>query len=106
MKISAGINQQSYPVGVSDQKPGRAATEKSENVASNAASSASQVSLSPASQITSAASASRVKDTGPFDAKKVEQIKAAIANGQFQVNPGKIADSLISSVQGLLGANA
>lgn len=37
--------------------------------------------------------------TGVFDAKKVEEIKAAIANGTFQVDASKIADGLIDSVK-------
>jgi negative regulator of flagellin synthesis FlgM len=36
---------------------------------------------------------------GVFDAKKVEEIKAAIANGTFQVDASKIADGLIDSVK-------
>ena len=34
-----------------------------------------------------------------FDAKKVEQIKAAIASGAFKIDAGKIADGLIDSVK-------
>lgn len=39
-----------------------------------------------------------------FDSKKVEEIKAAIASGQFQVNAGRIADGLIDTVKDLLSA--
>lgn len=39
-----------------------------------------------------------------FDAIKVEQIKAAIANGTFQINPARVADGLIESVKDLLSA--
>lgn len=39
---------------------------------------------------------------GVFDAKKVEEIKAAIASGQFQVDPAKIADGLIDSVKDMI----
>ncbi len=39
---------------------------------------------------------------GVFDAKKVEEIKAAIAGGQFQVDAGKIADGLIDSVKDMI----
>lgn len=38
-----------------------------------------------------------------FDAEKVEAIKLAISNGQFQINADKIADGLISTVRDLLG---
>lgn len=37
-----------------------------------------------------------------FDADKVEAIKAAIASGEFKINAGAIADSLISSAKELL----
>lgn len=37
-----------------------------------------------------------------FDAAKVEAIKSAIASGSFQINPGNIADGLISSTKELL----
>lgn len=37
-----------------------------------------------------------------FDAKKVEEIKAAIATGTFQVDASKVADGLIDSVKDLI----
>lgn len=39
---------------------------------------------------------------GVFDTKKVDEIKAAIASGQFQVDPAKIADGLIDSVKDMI----
>lgn len=39
---------------------------------------------------------------GEFDARKVEQISAAIASGSFKVNPEAIADKLIANAQELL----
>jgi negative regulator of flagellin synthesis FlgM len=39
---------------------------------------------------------------GVFDTKKVEEIKAAIASGQFQVDSAKIADGLIDSVRDMI----
>ncbi|MFZ4699528.1 MAG: flagellar biosynthesis anti-sigma factor FlgM [Candidatus Methylumidiphilus sp.] len=45
-------------------------------------------------------------DVPVFDADKVEQIKTAIASGQFQVDPSKVADGLLQSVKDLLGKGA
>jgi negative regulator of flagellin synthesis FlgM len=42
--------------------------------------------------------------TEVFNADKVREIKAAIAAGRFQVNPGKVADGLLASVQDLINA--
>jgi negative regulator of flagellin synthesis FlgM len=37
-----------------------------------------------------------------FDTKKVDEIKAAIANGQFQVNAESVADGLMDTVKDLI----
>jgi len=39
---------------------------------------------------------------GVFDAQKVEEIKAAIAEGRFQVDPEKVADGLLDTVTDLI----
>jgi negative regulator of flagellin synthesis FlgM len=44
----------------------------------------------------------QVASSSVFDANKVEEIKAAIAGGQFQVNPEKVANGLIGNVTDLL----
>ena len=46
----------------------------------------------------------QVASSSVFDANKVEEIKAAIAGGQFQVDPEKVASGLISNVSDLLQA--
>lgn len=38
-----------------------------------------------------------------FDAKKVDEIRTAIAEGRFKVNSEAVADKLLSSVSDLLG---
>lgn len=40
-----------------------------------------------------------------FDAGKVEEIKAAIAGGNFRVNTERVADGLIESVRDLIGTH-
>lgn len=44
----------------------------------------------------------QVANTGVFDAHKVEEIKAAIAQGKFQVNPEKVANGLLDTVTDLI----
>jgi len=84
------------PLGKTANRSGKAAVTDTDP-----ASSSTQVSLSSASQAMLAAS---VGDGGQvFDAGKVEQIKSAIASGQFQVDSSKVADSLLQSVRSLLG---
>ena len=39
---------------------------------------------------------------GVFDASKVEEIKAAIANGTFKVDPEKVANGLLDTVNDLI----
>lgn len=40
---------------------------------------------------------------GDFDAAKVAEIRQAISEGRYQINPDKIADGLLDTVRDLLG---
>lgn len=40
----------------------------------------------------------------PVDAQKVAEIKQAISEGRFQINPERIADGLLASVREMLDA--
>lgn len=46
--------------------------------------------------------AGQVSGSSVFDTKKVEEIKAAIADGRFQVNAEKVADGLMDTVKDLI----
>jgi negative regulator of flagellin synthesis FlgM len=45
---------------------------------------------------------SKIGADSVFDADKVNEIKSAIANGEFKVDSEKVADGLIQSVKDLL----
>jgi len=68
-----------------------------------AASSGDNVAINPLASRLSALSAQSSGEAS-FDAAKVASIKAAIASGQFQIDPSRIADGLISSTQELLAS--
>lgn len=56
------------------------------------------VTISPQLQALSA----QVATTAVFDTSKVAEIKAAIANGEFKVDPEKVANGLLESVSDLI----
>jgi len=68
-------------------------------------SGSSTVTLSP--QISQLQGALALAGSGEvFDVKQVASIKQAISNGQFQVNPEKVADKLLQSVHEMINARS
>lgn len=98
MKITDSIkNIAGNPVGSSP-----AGKAKSTDMSvSTPADGGAKVTLSPLSSQLQALQA-QISTSSAFDAKKVDAIKLAIADGQFQVNSENIANELISSVKDLL----
>ena len=91
MKIDDSINK-TAGLGVTSTQ-----TKAGKSVSKSGTSSVSSDNVQFSSQVQDLASGS-----GVFDANKVEEIKAAIAGGQFQVDPEKVASGLISNVTDLL----
>lgn len=83
-------------VGTTSTRAGKSA-EKTD-AAGKAASD--NVTLSTQAKALSGQSAS----SGVFDAKKVDEIKAAIASGQFKVNAESVADGLMDTVKNLISS--
>ena len=89
MKKALGL-----PVTAAQTRPGKTAEKEAVGKAPS-----DNVTLSPKAQaITGQAAAGN----GVFDSAKVSEIKAAIANGTFQVNPERVAEGLIDTVKDLI----
>lgn len=54
-------------------------------------------------QVEISRTAAKLKQIGEsFNAERVAEIRAAISEGRFQINPERIADGLLESVRGML----
>ncbi|HEX4917749.1 MAG TPA: flagellar biosynthesis anti-sigma factor FlgM [Limnobacter sp.] len=69
-----------------------------------AASSATEASGSESAVAKFSGKAGEIAQMGaPMDAAKIENIRQAIANGEFKVNAEAVADGVIADAQALLG---
>lgn len=96
MKIDNSIKKTGGLAVGSAEARGTKGTDKSAG-AGKAAASTAQPSVQISSQLQALAGSE-----GVFDAKKVAEIKAAIAEGQFQVDPEKVANGLLDTVKNLI----
>lgn len=100
MKINDSV-QKSLVLGT-DKSDNKAA--KKPDSAGSSAKPSGTVTLSPMSTKLQSLEA-KVAADNVYDVEKVESIKLAIKNGQFNVNAEKVADGLINSVKDFLQAN-
>lgn len=81
-------------------KAGGSAKSHTTSGASGSGSTSSAVNVSLSTQLQSVME--QVGDTAVFDTQKVDEIKAAITSGQFQIDTGKVADGLLKTVSELM----
>lgn len=96
-------------IGSPDSKPAVSplATERKTTDTDKKSGSTAQATASAQVDISAAASELQSRSVeGSFDADKVKRIAQAIRDGQFQINPDKIADKLISNAQELLSRSS
>jgi negative regulator of flagellin synthesis FlgM len=72
-----------------------------------AAQGSRKASAAPSEQVDLSSLAAHLQDVGaaadtPVDAARVAEIKQAISEGRFQINPERIADGLLDSVRQML----
>ncbi|TCS39160.1 FlgM family anti-sigma-28 factor [Paucimonas lemoignei] len=100
MKIDNSIKKTgSLPVGATEARGSKGA-DKAAGAASatkTSASSSTQQGVQISSQLQALAGSE-----GVFDTQKVAEIKAAIAEGKFKVDPEKVANGLLDSVKDLI----
>lgn len=102
MKIDDGVKKTGgLPVSSTQARAGKGA-DKSGGVGKPATSTTSSTSDSVHLSSQVQALAGQMASEGVFDTNKVEEIKAAIAGGRFQVDPEKVANGLLDTVKDLI----
>lgn len=71
----------------------------------DSATTSAEVQLSPMTARMKAAESALGKSSS-FDRRRVEELRTAITEGRFKINPEAIADRLLQSVGDLLGARS
>ena len=96
MKIDNSINPTTSPVGEASARTGKIG-QKADGVAS-ANTGSDSVQLSPQFQHIE----KNLASSETFDVARVNEIKQAIQEGRFVVNPDKVADGLLDTVRDLI----
>ncbi|MCB4812327.1 flagellar biosynthesis anti-sigma factor FlgM [Methylovorus menthalis] len=98
MKINDSIQK---TTGLVTEKIDSGTAKKTPASTAGGATATESVTLSPLSSQLQSLEA-RIATQTVYDTDKVDAIKTAITNGQFQVDSGKVADGLIETVKDLL----
>lgn len=101
MKIDGNIR--SVQSGSAAENQGRAGKSGTAHGAAGTGGSSPRVELSPLGSQLAGIEAS-LADVPVVDLQRIEEIKLAIAEGRFKVNPDVIADRLLETVQELIRA--
>jgi negative regulator of flagellin synthesis FlgM len=98
MKIGTVTNTVATTAIDNDRRTAREQNNSSAVTTTSNENSSTQVELSPEATMLSHAS-----QDPSFDQAKVDRIAQAIRDGSFSINPGAIADKLLSNAQEVLG---
>ncbi len=102
MKIDTSnksVGNSSTPSGAGRARAGGTATAAGNASSAATGGASTEATLSGLQGVSSVLASSPVMDSG-----RVAEIKQAIAEGRFQVNPERIADGLLKSVRDMLGS--
>jgi negative regulator of flagellin synthesis FlgM len=102
VNIDNALDKTAEPAALKAQQKSGSDPAAVQNTAAKAAPAESDsVRLSPQYQ----ALAKSVANSSSFNADKVASIKAAIANGEFTIDAGKIADGVLATAQDLINSH-
>lgn len=102
MKIDSNkpASTPSAPTGPARARPGQGGAASVASAGAGASAQTTEATLSGAQNVESV-----LASTPIVNAERVAEIKRAIAEGRFQVNPERIADGLLQSVRDMLSTD-
>jgi negative regulator of flagellin synthesis FlgM len=103
LKIENSIKTESAkPLNEGQPSPSKSGQRAATNVVTSGASSANSISTNIQLSVQLQNIEKNLSKEEVFDAARVAEIKQAISEGRFTVNPGKVADGLLETVRDLI----